>query len=44
MLLQVIGTSVAYLKRGHNLVGQLTGRSDYDRGRGNEGTSVFDCF
>ena len=32
------------LKRGHNLVGLLTERSDCDRGRGNEGFSVFDCF
>jgi len=35
MLLQVIGTSIACLKHEHNLVGQLTGRSDYDK-RGEE--------
>ena len=32
------------LKRRHNLVGLLTETSDYDRGRGNEGFSVFNCF
>ena len=32
------------LKLGHNLVGLLTRRSDYDRRRGNEGFVVLDCF
>ena len=32
------------LKHGHNLVGLLAGRSDYDRGRGNKGVRSISFF